>query len=175
VAWAKEFVALNKKLHDRESFACSKEPLNLFLKTQAAKHAKDGVSRTYVLPGTETLENGKFPICAFYTLSPASIERNTLPKDVSKRLPLYPIPVILLGQLAVNACCEGRGLGQVTLVKALKFAQAISGKIGGIAVIVDCLDEDAERFYVKYGFQELVRINGKMRMFLAMKTIQQLP
>jgi len=175
MAWAKEFVELDKKLHDRQSFVCSKEPLNQFLKTQAAKHAKDGVSRTYVLLGTETLENGKFPICAFYTLSPASIERNSLPENVSKRLPLYPIPVILLGQLAVNASCEGSGLGQITLVKALKFAQAISEKIGGFAVIVDCLNEDAERFYLKYGFQELARIDEKVRMFLPMRTIQQMP
>jgi len=175
MVWAKEFVELDKKLHDRESFVCSKEPLNLFLKTQAAKHAKDGVSRTYVLLGTETLENGKFPIVAFYTLSPASIERKSLPEIVSKRLPLYPIPVILLGQLAVNASCEGHGLGQITLVKALKFAQAISERIGGFAVIVDCINDDAESFYVKYGFQELTRISGKVRMFLPMKTIQQMP
>ncbi|PCJ46916.1 MAG: GNAT family N-acetyltransferase [Gammaproteobacteria bacterium] len=175
MAWLSEFVELNKKLHDRESFACTKEPLNLFLKTQASKHAQDKVSKTYVLLGTETLENGKSPICAFYTVSPSSIERKTLPEKISKRLPRYPIPVILIGQLAVNACYIGSGLGQITLIKALKFALSISDDLGGFAVIVDCLDDDAESFYLKFGFEELVRTNGKMRMFLPMKTIAQLP
>ena len=71
MAWLTESVELNKKLHDRESFTCTKEPLNLFIKNQASKYAQDKVSKTYVLPGTEILENGKSPICAFYTVSPS--------------------------------------------------------------------------------------------------------
>ncbi len=175
MVWLKEFVELNKKLHDRESFACTKEPLNLFLKTQASKHAQDKVSKTYVLPGTKILENGKSPICAFYTVSPSSIERKTLPEKISKKLPRYPIPVILIGQLAVNASYAGSGLGQITLITALKFALSISNELGGFAVIVDCLDDDAESFYLKFGFEALEKINGKMRMFLPIKTIAQIP
>jgi len=70
-----------------------------------------------------------------------------------------------------NASYAGNGLGKITLIKALKFALSISDEIGGIAVIVDCLDEDAERFYLKFGFEELEIINCKMRMFLPMKII----
>ncbi len=175
MAWLTEFVELDKKFHDRESFSCTKEPLKLFLKTQASKHAQDKVSKTYALSGSEILENGKSPICAFYTVSPSSIERKTLPDHVSKKLPRYPLPVILIGQLAVNASCAGKGLGQITLIKALKFALSISDEIGGIAVIVDCLDQDAESFYLKFGFEKLEKINGKIRMFLPMKIIAQIP
>lgn len=175
MAWLKEFVELNKKLHDRESFTCTKNSLSLFLKTQASKHAQDKVSKTYVLPGVETQENGMSTICAFFTVSPSSIERKTLPEKISKKLPRYPIPVILIGQLAVNSSYAGNGLGKITLIKALKFALSISDEIGGIAVIVDCLDEDAESFYLKFGFEELEKTNGKMRMFLPMKIIAQIP
>jgi len=175
VAYLREFVELNKGIHDRESFDCGNNELNNFIKTQAAKHAKQSISKTYVLPSAKKLDNGMSSICAFYTLSPASLDRETLPSDTSKKLPHYPIPVILLGQLAVNNNFKGHGLGKITLIKALKFAQTISNDIGGYAVVVDCLDKSIEKFYCKYGFQEIERINGKMKMFLPMKTIKALP
>ncbi len=175
MSWSTEFVELNQKLHDRESFDCGKEELNDFIQTKAAKHALGGVSRTYVLPGTAPLKNGKTPICSFYSLCPHYIDRKTLPEEFAKKLPHDPIPTILIGQLAVDVNCKGRGLGAITLIIALKLAQAASDKIGGFAVIVDCLDADAESFYLQYGFLELQRVNGKMRMFLPMKTIRAIP
>ena len=42
------------------------------------------------------------------------------------------------------------------------------------AIVVDCLNENARKFYIKYGFEVLSEINGKMRMFIPMKTIEQL-
>ena len=169
-----EFVELNKSLHDRESFDCGNKGLNHFIQTQAARHAKQAISKTYVLPSIKKLDSGKSSICAFYTLSPLSIDRQTLPGNISKKLPHYPIPAILLGQLAVNIDFKGNGLGKITLVQALKFAHAISNEIGGFAVIVDCLEQSVENFYSKYGFQQLEIINQKMRMFLPMKTIKQI-
>ena len=173
--WTTEFVELNKKFHDRESFDCEKEELNNFIQTKAAKHALAGVSRTHVLPGKNPLENGKLPICAFYSLSPNYIERDSLPDSMAKKLPRYPIPTILIGQLAVDRNCKGIGLGGITLIKALKLAQAASDKIGSFAVIVDCLDKNAESFYRQFEFKELQKINGKMRMFLPMKKIRAIP
>ncbi len=89
--------------------------------------------------------------------------------------PRYPIPTILIGQLAVDRNCKGHGLGQITLIKALKLAQAVSDKIGGYAATVDCLDEDAESFYRQFEFQELQRVNGKMKMFIPMNKIRAIP
>ncbi len=175
MSWTKEFVELDKKLHERKSFDCEKEELNNFIQTKAAKHALAGVSRTHVLPGKDPLENGKLPICAFYSLCPNYIERESLPDTIAKKLPRYPIPTILIGQLAVDRNCKGQGLGQITLIKALKLAQAVSDKIGGYAVTVDCLDEDAESFYRQFEFEELQRVNGKMRMFIPMNKIRAIP
>jgi len=36
-------------------------------------------------------------------------------------------------------------------------------------------DKDTESFYLKFGFQELVRIDGKMRIFIPMETIRAIP
>jgi hypothetical protein len=42
------------------------------------------------------------------------------------------------------------------------------------AVVVDCLTDNAQRFYAKYGFEILCEQNGRIRMFLPMKTVEQL-
>ena len=80
--WAEQFVELNKSTHDRESFDCGENELNIFIRQFAAKHMQAGISRTMVLPATMLLPNNKLPICSFYTVAPSSISRETLPSCV---------------------------------------------------------------------------------------------
>ncbi|MEW5008838.1 MAG: hypothetical protein RPR28_06190 [Cycloclasticus sp.] len=61
MSWAKEFEELNKSNHDRNSFDCGDNELNVFIKTQAAKHMQAGISRTMVLPAQVPLLNQKTP------------------------------------------------------------------------------------------------------------------
>jgi GNAT superfamily N-acetyltransferase len=174
VNWDKEFVALDKKVHDRSSFDCSEKELNTFITTQAAKHMAAGISKTLLLPAIDVLPGGKFPICSFYTIAPGSIERKTLPGALSKKLPHYPVPVFLLAQLAVNVKCHNQGLGKITLVKALEKLYGINHQMRAYAVIVDCLNDSAKQFYKKFGFEILCGHNGRDRMYIPMKTISQL-
>jgi GNAT superfamily N-acetyltransferase len=174
VIWENEFVELNKTIHERESFDCGKEELNNFLKTRAAKHAEAGVSRTFLLPSKDNSPDGKTFICAFYTITGATIKKSTLPKSLAKKLPHYPVPVLLIGQLAVHTSCAGQGPGKITLIEALKRLAQINEHMPAYAVIVDCLDEEAEGFYQKYGFVELCRNDGRARMFLPMRTVLEL-
>ena len=156
--WSSDFVELDKTLHDRISFDCDEPELNEFLLNRAARHMSAGISRTMVLPATTTLPNGKLPICSFYTIAPGSIER-------------HPVPVFLLAQLAVDMNFQSRGLGKATLVKALEHLRAINSQMRAYAIIVDCLNENAEHFYQKFGFEFLSLHNGRVRMFLPMKTV----
>lgn len=174
MSYTKEFVDLNKSIHDRDSFDCGEPELNAFIRTQAAKHMEAGISKTIVLPASISLPNGKTPICAFYTVAPSSINRADLPTAVAKKLPHYPVPVFLLAQLAVHNQYKGQGLGKVTLIKALEYLYKVSAHIPAYAVIVDCLNESAEEFYRQYEFKELCRHNSRSRMFLSMKTIKRL-
>lgn len=171
MSWAKTFEELSKTTHDRESFDCGEVELNTFIKTQAAKHMQAGISRTMVLPNTTPLPNQKFPICAFYSVAPSSIDRETLPINLAKRLPRYPIPVFLLAQLAVHKEFHGGGLGKVSLSNALKYLWEVNAHMRAYAIVVDCLTESAENFYSKYGFEVLCEHNGRVRMFLPMKTV----
>jgi GNAT superfamily N-acetyltransferase len=173
--FSKTFVELNKVIHDRTTFDCGERELKTFLQQHAVRHMKVGVSKTMVLPATEPLSNGKYPICSFYTVAPSSIQRNTLPQNLSKALPHYPVPVFLIAQLAVDKKFQKQHLGKITLIKALEFLWQVNQKMRAYAVVVDCFNENVERFYEKYGFHHLYKTdNGKSRMFLPMKTINLL-
>jgi len=174
VTWSKEFVELDKKRHDRSTFDCGESELNNFIQTRAAKHREIGISRTMLLPGSDSLPNGKYPIYAFYTIAPSSIEREHLPEAWSKKLPRYPVPVFLLAQIAVYREYQNKGLGKVTLTKALEYLWGINFHMSAFAIIVDCLNDKAESFYLKYGFKPMYKDNGKIRMFIPMKVVSKL-
>lgn len=172
--WAEQFVELDKSAHDRDVFDCGEAELNTFIRQFAAKHMQANISRTMILPAKILLPNNKLPICTFYTMAPSAISRETLPSHLAKKLPHYPIPVFLLAQLAVNTHHQGHGLGKISLIKALEYLWQVSQFLTAYAVIVDCLNEKAERFYTKYGFELLCENNGRKRMFMPMKTVNQL-
>lgn len=174
MSYSKTFKELDKLLHDRASFDCGEKELNDFIQTRAAKHMQAGISRTMVLPGSMPLPNQKYPICSFYSIAPSSISHEDLPKSMAKKLPRYPIPVFLLAQLAVHKEFHGSGLGKVSLIKALEYLWEINAHMRAYAIVVDCLTKYAESFYTKFGFEVLCEINGRIRMFIPMKTVGQL-
>ncbi len=164
------FVELKKAVHNRKSFDCGRDELNIFLKQFAAKHRNAGISMTMVLP----LQEDEADICAYYTLTHTEIERQTLPQSLFKKLPIYPIPVILIAQLAVHREVRGKGIGKVTLIQALRHCLDINPHLPSYAVLVDALDEGVQRFYAQYGFEVLDAHNHRARLFLPMKTVEEL-
>lgn len=172
--WQSEFVELTKSQHEREVFESGEQALNDFLKHQALRHMKAGLSRTMVLPAKQKLASGRYPICSFYTIAPSSIERKNLPQIRQRKLPQYPVPVFLLAQLAVEKELQSQGLGGVTLIKALEHFLSIHSRMRAYAVVVDALNKSAESFYVKYGFEELCIEGEKKRLFLPMNTVKSL-
>ncbi|NRB41428.1 MAG: GNAT family N-acetyltransferase [Pseudomonadales bacterium] len=174
MSWSKKFEELDKNKHDRSSFDCAEVALNTFIQTQAAKHMQAGISRTMVLPEKISLLNQKFPICLFYSIAPSSICRETLPAQLEKKLPRYPIHVFLLAQLAVHKEFHGSGLGKASLIKALEYLWQVNSHMRAYAIVVDCLTDSSQSFYSKFGFEVLCEYNGRIRMFLPMKTVAQL-
>jgi len=169
-----EFIELNKTIHDRNSFDCGENELNLFIKKQASKHMQVGISKTMILPDKSPQENNKYRICAFYTIAPSSIKRESLPAKLAKKLPHYPVPVFLLAQMAINTELQGTGLGKVTLIKALEYLWQVNSQMTAYAIVVDCLNDNVKEFYKKYGFDTLCNYNGKTRMYLPMKVVGNL-
>lgn len=110
----------------------------------------------------------------YYTLSNDNISQEILPDEITKAMPksYANLPTTLIGRLAVDENFKGQRFGELLLLDTLKRCYHVStGSIGSMAVVVDPLDKDAERFYNKYGFIELP---DSGRMFLPMKTIKEL-
>lgn len=172
--WQKTFVQLDKRSHDRKSFDCEEEELNTFLQERAAKYMDLRLSATWVLPATTTTIDGMYPICAFYTLAHGIIDRQTLPAELAKKLPKYPVPIQLIAQMGIHKEAKGKGLGKITLVKALHRLKDITKQLPAYAVVVDCLNDDLSQFYEKYGFEYLCRHNERKRLFLPTKKLEKL-
>lgn len=169
---AKQFVELNKSQHDRRSFDCGEESVNRFLHQFALRHREAGISKTMVLAAQDNSEQ----LCAYYTLSHTEIKRETLPEKLAKKLPLYPIPVMLIAQLGVHKDAHSQGLGKLTLIAALKQAYEVNLHLPSHAVVVDALSEDIQGFYEQYGFASLEHQTSSQqrRLFLPMKTVAAL-
>lgn len=153
--------------HDRAGFSCGVEPLDNYLKRQARQDVTKRVAVVFVLS-----PDGKI-IAGYYTLSQYSVDLGTVPPDIARRLPKYPmVPATRIGRLAVSTAFRGRGLGEILLMDALHRSLTLSRQVASAAVIVDAKDAQAMTFYRKYGFLELPNIAG--RHFLPMTTVAQL-
>lgn len=112
-------------------------------------------------------------VVGYYTLSAHSIERDSLPEEVLKKLklPKYPfIPATLMGRLAVDRKYQGQGLGEILLLDGLERSCTHSSQIASFAVVVDA-KKNAVEFYLRYGFLQLT---PGQRMFIPMATIKKL-
>src|SRR3990167_11185480 len=145
---------LNTTLHDRKSFDCGVDELNIFLKQHANQNQSKNISKTYVAVVAVSADDHK-KIYGYYTLSAGHIECGQLPEIVKAKLPKYPIPIARIGKLAVDKNYKGQGIGGFLLYDAFSNILDVSQKIGTYAVVVDAKDDEAKAFYKKYEFLEL--------------------
>lgn len=133
--------------HDRSQFDCGHPALDQYLKQYARQNEEKGVSRTFVL-----VREGEQGVLGYYTLAGGEFARDNLPAKVAKKLPNYPVPVIVLGRLAVDQSIQGAKLGRLLLKDALHRAFDASETVGLFAVYVRAIDANAAAFYSKFGF-----------------------
>ena len=158
---------LNKK-HNRKDFDCGKELLNNYLKNQAGQDVKRKLSACFVLVDNETnLLQG------YYTLSNYSIPLKQFSEQIRKKLPksYTSIPTTLLGRLAIDKKNQGKGIGKILLIDALKRCYDISTEIGSFGIVVDPIDNEAKSFYEKYDF---IEFPDSKKMFIATQTLKEL-
>ena len=142
---------LLSKEHNKQEFDCGYESLNNFLQKYALQNDKNNSSRTYVsICGKSGI------VAGYYTLTYGSISHREATSSVKKRMPNYPIPVMILARLAVSDDYKQLGLGRSLLKDALLRTVQASEIAGLRAIIAHAKDEKAKKFYLKYGFEESV-------------------
>ena len=160
------FEPLGKK-HDRAAFSCGVEALDAYLYNQAGQDARKHAAVTFV-----ATPDGK-TIAGYYTLSQYAIQLDSVPEEVAKKLPKYPmVSTTLLGRLAVSTDFRGQRIGEALLMDALHRSLELSKQVASAGVMVDAKDASASAYYRRYGFLDLLTV--ERRLFLPMGTIAQL-
>ena len=131
--------------HDISQFSSGVPTLDAWLRGKVRLNEARGGARTYVACDGDR-------VAGFYSLAASSVERRRVSSRVRRNMP-DPIPVILLGQLAVDEAYRGRRIGSDLLIDAAKRSLSAAGAVGARAVIVQAVDERARAFYERFGFR----------------------
>jgi len=132
--------------HDVSGFVCGRESLDDWLKNRALKSNAAGDSRVFVVCD-DALE-----VVGYYAISAGSVGRDNAVGKIKRNAP-DPIPMALIGRLAVRNDLQGQGIGPALLRDAILRISQASQHIGVRGVLVHALDEEAARFYVRMGFR----------------------
>jgi GNAT superfamily N-acetyltransferase len=90
-------------------------------------------------------------VVGFYSLAASAVALDVAPGPVRRNMP-DPIPVVLLGRLAVHKGHQGGGLGASLLQDAVRRVAGVADTIGVRALLVHAPDDSAAAFYRRSGF-----------------------
>ncbi|MGD8589058.1 MAG: GNAT family N-acetyltransferase [Chromatiales bacterium] len=136
------------KQHDRKSFDCDERSLNDYLHQYASQDIKRRINKVFVA----SLPEAPQQVIGYYDLSAGSLDANDLPEWLRRRLPGYPVPVVLLGRLAVAKPHQGKGLGAILMADALQRIALANQVMAVYAIVVEALNNQAAEFYQQFGF-----------------------
>ncbi len=130
--------------YDVEAFNSGAESLDTWLKQRAGKNQKTGASRTFVAGDGRR-------VVAYYTLASSAVTVIEATGRFRRNMP-DPIPVVLLGRLAVDLSFQGKGVGRA-LVRDAGYRVIQAADIIGIrGLLVQALTAEAKAFYEHIGF-----------------------
>ncbi|MGH8225481.1 MAG: GNAT family N-acetyltransferase [Gammaproteobacteria bacterium] len=133
--------------HDLADFDCGEPALNEWLRRRARHNETHGASRTFVVC------DGPHRVVGFYCLATGAVAREDSPGRIRRNMP-EPIPVMVLGRLAVDLKYRRCGLGRGLLKDALLRTLSVSAEVGVRALLVHAISEDARIFYKHWGFRQ---------------------
>ena len=130
--------------HELTDFSCGVPSLDEWLKRRAHQNQVSGASRTYVVAAGQK-------VTGYYCLSSGALAVSEAPGPIRRNMP-DPIPMAILGRLAIDQAWHGKGLGVALLRDAvLRTAQA-ANILGIRGVLVHAISEEARAFYEHHGF-----------------------
>lgn len=131
--------------HDVSAFSCGKPSLDRWLKTRALNNQEKGFTAVLVVHEANR-------VVGFYGLAPTTVLPSALPRSIRTGQPPTPVPCLLLGQLATDSNWIGKGIGTGLVKHALQRCVAAASLVGGRALLVHAVDEEAASFWRRRGF-----------------------
>lgn len=151
--------------HRIDGFDCGKPKLTEWLKAHALDN-EGRSSRTYVVLANTGPQAGD--VVGYYTLATGGVARSEIPRKIRQDLP-NPVPVMMLGRLAVDERHQKKGIGPAMLREAMQRTLDISQAAGVRALMVHAIDDEAVTFYLQYGF--VLFPADSRTMFLPIETL----
>jgi GNAT superfamily N-acetyltransferase len=131
--------------HNIQGFNSGEESLDIWLKTKAIKNQKANASRTYVASDNER-------VIAYYVLAFSSVDGSSATGRFRRNMP-NPVPVVILGRLAIDLAYQNKGIGRALVRDAgLRVIQA-ADTIGIRGLLVQAISIKAKDFYTQLGFE----------------------
>lgn len=127
-----------------DDFSCGVNSLDDWLKKRAIPNQMTGASRTYVV--SEGIK-----VAGYYCLASGALELNDTPSSIRRNMP-NPVPVAIIGRLAVDNAYQGRGLGVALLQDAVVRTSQAGSILGIRGILVHALSIEAKAFYEHHGF-----------------------
>jgi len=131
--------------HRIDAFECGKPTLGTWLVRHARQAQASGSAKTFVVMDGDQ-------VAGYYSLTVGQIDTADAPPRVSKGMGRYPIPVVILARLAVATQRQGQGIGAAMLRDAIRRTLAVAEQAGIRALLTHPIDDEAERFYQRFGF-----------------------
>lgn len=150
--------------HVTAGFSCGEPTLDDWLRRQALVNQASGASRTFVVHEDRR-------VVGYYALAAGGVTRIQAPGRVRRNMP-EPIPVVVLGRLAVDRHRQGQGLAFALLKDALVRCHVAASELGIGAVLVHALSEPAKQFYLRAGFVKSP--THPLTLFLPMREIDRI-
>jgi predicted N-acetyltransferase YhbS len=130
--------------HDIEAFISGVESLDVWLKRRALRNQVSGASRTFV-----ACEGQR--VVAYYALASSAVAVSETPGRFHRNMP-DPIPVVVIGRLAVDQSFQGKGVGRALIRDAGYRVIQAADTIGIRGLIVHAISPEAKSFYEAVGF-----------------------
>ena len=131
--------------HQLEAFDCGKPALNDWLRRHARQAQGSGSAKTFVIAVVQR-------VAGYFSLTAGQVDTLEAPERVRKGMGQYPVPVVILARLAVAQQDQGRGIGVGLLQDAIRRTTLIAEHAGIRAMLTHPIDDDAARFYTRFGF-----------------------
>ena len=132
--------------HQLEGFDCGKPTLNHWLIHHARQAQTGGSARTFVVAEEENR------VAGYFSLTVGQVDTVEAPERIRQGMGRFPLPVVILARLAVSRESQGCGLGVGMLQDAIRRTLVIAEQAGIRAILTHPIDDDAARFYTRFGF-----------------------